>query len=118
MLYEINYKAWDFWIGLGQTIWLLGVSVYLWVTNKPRANAASIKQLESEFKNDIDEIENNIIAIKKDLEHAPTIKDIARVHERIDQVAQGLTRLEGSVASGNQTLNLIQKYLISKGDGR
>ena len=37
-----------------------------------------------------------------------------RIHNRIDQVGQGVRHLEGEMKQINQTLHMIQQYLLEK----
>jgi hypothetical protein len=115
MLENVDYREVRFWFDVLQTLGLFIVTFYIWLTNRHKANSGAIRKLDNEIRTKINAIEDSLIAMDKDIEHLPKNTDVARIHQRIDDVAQGLTRMQGSQDAGNRTLALIQQHLIGKG---
>lgn len=94
-------------------------SAALWIYVKygDRNNAVDRKfaELEASMDKRIDELEKGQAAIKSSLVHAPTHGDLARIHSRIDEVAKGISHIQGEFAGTSKTVDLIHNYLMTNG---
>jgi iron-sulfur cluster repair protein YtfE (RIC family) len=77
-----------------------------------RALSKQINQLRSEVVNRVDTIEIDVRELRTRLELVPGAEDIDRVHARVDDVAQGVATLTGTVNEMNYTLHMIQDHLM------
>ena len=105
-----DYSEIEFWWNALQTVVLLFVAVYTWLVNRTKANRAAI----SATNDKMDGLHSRVTVLENELGHVPGDEEVARIHSRIDQVAQGVQRLEGEMKHINQTLTMIQQYLLEK----
>ena len=105
-----DYRALDFWWNIIQTAVLVFVAVYTWLVNRTKANREAINAVNEK----VDGLHDRVTVIEHELEHVPGDQAISRIHSRIDQVGQGVRHLEGEMKQINQTLHMIQQYLLEK----
>ena len=105
-----DYHLLSFWWDVIQTAILTFVAIYTWVVNRTKANRAAIQVLD----NRLDELRGRVVVMEHSLQHVPGDQAIARIHTRIDQVGQSVRHMEGEMKQLNQTLHLIQQYLLEK----
>jgi hypothetical protein len=60
-------------------------------------------------------LEHRVTAVEQRIEDAPSHADLARLHQRIDAVASGISRLEGESTAQTRILNLVYESLITGG---
>lgn len=117
-----------FWLEALTLMGVLGNTLYTFITNRSKANTKAINQLRGHIdvrteaiSERVDTIELDVRELRTDLKHLPDEDDIKRLHQRIDGVAQGVTRLEGShdanMAAINKNLDLINTHLLSRERG-
>lgn len=118
---DIDYSAAKFWFDMVQTIFMCLVAIYVWNNNKHRATKESITQSEERLEQKlnaldvrVDEHNDRLLGVEREIHHLPNIKDIHEVHARVDQVGQGVKSMEGTVTQMNNTLQLIQQHLLEK----
>lgn len=116
MLENIDYKALTFWFQLAQALITGLVFIYLWLTNRQKANTASIEKMRDAFNRDLNKLDDRMIRVEKDIEHLPTHDDMAKLHTRVNETAQRLTAVEGELKQINNTLHLMHKHLLSGGN--
>lgn len=106
---DIDYKAAAFWFQFLQALITVAVFLYVWVTNRHKANASSIDELSTE----LNEMDDRLIRIEKDVQHMPTHEDMAKIHSRVNETAQRLTSMEGELKQINNTMQLMHKHLLN-----
>ena len=104
----IDYGKVGFYWDIAQGVFLLLMAIYTYVVNRTKANQQSIKKLESNFNN----LSNQVKLMERELKHLPDDQAIAKIHNRIDQVGQGVKHLEGQLGQINNTVSMIQQYLL------
>ena len=112
---DIDYLAWRFWIDIAQVLGLIGLAVYTWFVNRTKANSQAIEVLEEKSDKRFSDHHTRLSVIEKELTHVPGEPEVGRIHNRIDQVGQGVKHIEGEMKQMNATLHLIQQYLLEKG---
>ena len=105
-----DYRGLDFWWNVIQTSVLVFVAVYTWLVNRTKANREAITTVNEK----VDGLHSRVTVIEHELEHVPGDQAVSRIHTRIDQVGQGVSHMEGEIKQINQTLHLIQQYLLEK----
>lgn len=106
---DIDYRAAGFWFQLGQALITAAVFLYVWVTNRHKANASSIDDLST----DLGEMDDRLIRIEKDVEHMPTHRDMEKLYNRFNDTAQRLKEVEGQLKQINNTMQLMHKHLLN-----
>ena len=118
----MDYGLWKFWFDIGQTVFVVLVGIYTWQANKHRATKSAINRIQEQLENDIraldsriDEHRDRLTTVERELTHVPGANDIGEIHYRVDQIGQGVKSLEGEMKQINNTMQLIQQYLLENG---
>ncbi|MEW4983086.1 MAG: DUF2730 family protein [Cycloclasticus sp.] len=82
--------------------------IYAWWNSKTRAT----KQGFDEVNGRVNGHENRLNLIKQRLDSSPSHKEIGEVHQRVDQIGQAVTGIQGEMKQMNNTLQLIQQSLL------
>jgi hypothetical protein len=61
------------------------------------------------------DLDHRVTSVEQHIENAPSHADLARLHQRIDAVANGISRLEGESTAQTRILNLVYESLITGG---
>lgn len=104
----MNYEAWNFWwlaaLTVGQLLWF----GWSYLTSRDRVTNTRITELEDELKLDIDDAKTRLTTVEAQLD-AVSLK---RIHARIDEVANRVALIEGSLEAQTRVLNLVYQSLI------
>jgi tetrahydromethanopterin S-methyltransferase subunit G len=100
----INYQALQFWFSVANAAVTGLIGLYVWLSSRQRAT-----------KRDIDAMDDRLIRIEKDVEHAPSRADIERLNDRISQIGNSVTGVEGELRQINRSLQLINDHLLNHG---
>lgn len=82
--------------------------VYAWWNSKTRAT----KQGFDGVNNRVNDQENRINLLKQQLDASPSHREIGEVHNRVDQIGQSVTGIQGEMKQMNNTMLLIQQTLM------
>jgi len=107
---EWDYKALAFFLSLINSVVLVATIIYAHLINKQKVNAASI-QIEAQR---ITSLDKRMVVIEKAIDHMPDHEDIANLNSRISELAQGVTKMEGTVEAIDNTVHLIHDHLLNK----
>lgn len=117
----IDYDSADFWFGVLQWLVTIAVAVYAWFASRSKANKDAIAAVEKKATDEVqkvykkyDELRDKHLELKGRVDHLPDQKALGEVHYRIDQVGQGVQRLEGSMEQINNNVQLIMRTLMDK----
>lgn len=112
---DTDYKALSFWLQVGQALITALVFVYVWITNRQKANTAAIETMRDEIGSELNDLDDRLIRVEKDVEHQPTHEDIAKLHTRINESSERLKHIDGKLEQIDRTTQMINQYLIDKG---
>lgn len=107
----MDYSAAKFWFDATQTAFMAFVSIYVWWSNRTRATKTAIDRVDARVTTH----ETRILLIEQSAQHTPNHEDIGAIHNRVDQVGQGVKQIEGQMTQINHTLHLIQQHLLENG---
>jgi 3-keto-L-gulonate-6-phosphate decarboxylase len=110
---EPNYQALQFWLSFINLMLVAAVAVYSWQNNRHKASAAQIQSLKTQVHTEMGEIDDRLIRVESDLKHLPNQTDIGNIHRRIDEVAQGQTRMEGQLGEIKNLQKTIHHHLLN-----
>lgn len=117
----IDYNAGRFWFDLVKVAWAIGVSIYVYQSNRQRATKDAINRVEQKHDADVKRLEdrlqeygNRVLKLEQQVMHLPNHEKIGQVHYRIDQLGQGVKGMEGEMKQMNHTLAIIQEYLLKE----
>lgn len=91
-----------------------GIGIYVYLTNKNKVTNDRISKLEDDIDEKLDSHVERIAKIEARAEKAPTHKDMAEIHEKINQVSACVNRLEGEFSGATRTLQLIHETLMEQ----
>lgn len=91
-----------------------GIGIYVYLTNKNKVTNDRISKLEGDIDEKLDSHVERIAKIEARAEKAPTHKDMAEIHEKINQVSACVNRLEGEFSGATRTLQLIHETLMEQ----
>ena len=107
---EWDFKALSFFLSVANTLGIFFTVIYAHVMNRQKANADSIEVMRKDYN----ALVTRVAESEKSIEHMPNHEDIAKLNRRVSEVAQGVTKMEGSVAQINNSLQLIHQHLLNK----
>lgn len=93
----------------------VGVWIYVRYGDRNSEVDRRFDSLENAVDIRIDTLEKNHAAMKSSLAGAPTHHDLARIHTRIDEVARGISHIQGEFSGTSKTVDLIHNYLMNNG---
>ncbi|MEO0442809.1 MAG: DUF2730 family protein [Pseudomonadota bacterium] len=105
-----DYKALAFFLSVANTLGILLTVIYAHVVNRQKANADSIEII----KKDHHALVTRLAKSEKSIEHLPSHDDLSKINRRISEVAQGVTKIEGTMAQIDNSVQLIHNHLLSK----
>lgn len=108
----IDTKFWSFVWDIITTIVVVVLAIYTWIVNRSKANRAAIDVVDEK----VQKVEGRVDIIENDLSHLPTHEDLGKVHEKLNDTNKTLQELKGEWKTANKTLELINRYMIEKGD--
>lgn len=98
------------------------VGVYVWVGARGAATLRRVEELERMFSSRLDQAVAEhapmtlaVARLEEHARHAPDDSDIARVHERIDRLAEGVSEIRGGVKRIEHAVDLMHSYLLDQG---
>lgn len=112
---DINLPIWKFAFDLVQTAFGVGITIYVWILSKHKANASKIGALEDKIAGQMAHVQTRLTEIETTLEHMPDRESIGKIHKRLDDQARTLHLMEGQLTGINDTTRLILESMI-KGD--
>jgi len=109
----IDYKALAFWLQALQAVITGLVFLYVWLTNRQKVNASAIETLRNDLTNQINDLDDRVIRVEKDIEHLPTHSDMAGLHTRVNEANDSIKSMSGELKQMNHTLQLINDHLLN-----
>lgn len=91
---------------------LLGL--YLYVGKKNIVTNERIGKLETELDNKLDVHGERITRVEEKVANAPTHKDLGEIYDKVNEVSDCVSRLEGQFESTNSTLKIIHQFLMER----
>ena len=84
---KIDIPFWKFVFDLIQTMFTVGIAIYVWIVAKHKANASRINALEDKTTADIHEVTQRLTVIETKVEQMPDRTAIGNIHRRLDEQA-------------------------------
>jgi hypothetical protein len=112
---DLDYKAALFWVSFANFVWIVVLTIYVRYANSRKATAASIDALVKTIVADRMEIEKRFGHVQSELARRVTHDDISPLYERVNDVANSLSSLDGQMMGISNNLQMIQGYLLNQG---
>ncbi len=105
---------WKFIFDMAQTIFMVGISIYVWIITKHKVNADKITQLEDNHNHEIHGIKTRLTHIETRIDYMPNREQISNIHKRIDELSQAVSAMEGGLKGLADNTQLILNKLVDK----
>lgn len=93
----------------------VGVWIYVKYGDRNTEIDRKFATIEVSVDHRFDDIEKAVEAIRSSMAGSPTHADLARIHTRIDEVARGISLIQGEFSGTSKTVDLIHNYLMNGG---
>lgn len=100
----MDYKQLSFWFSVGQWAFTLTLGIFVWV-NARQAAARVVT----------DDHEKRLTSMEARAQLMPDHDDLSKLYERVNAVSKEMSAVKGELKHMNNTLKLINSYLINKG---
>lgn len=109
-------NLWDarFLFNVVQALFMLGVSIYVWLATRHRATGSAIKQVNKR----IDETDKHVSRIEQTLENRPGYSEIEKLRGDLGRMNRSVGELATQVHSSNALLNRLHEYLLTEKGNR
>lgn len=122
---EIDWNAYRFIFDILQAVGTVSVMIYVWWINRSRATKSAIEEVDDKIttvkhdvRNELHGIDRRLGDVENGLRHLPDHRDLAAIHEKVNDVAGTMKQVSGELSSMNRTLDLINEFLINKGSDK
>lgn len=109
----MNYEAYGFWFGVLQVLIAAGIAVYLRLDRRNRVTSQRMKTHEDDMRKQFAAHGDRLVRVEAAINHAPNHADLARIHERLDEVNAGVSGIQGEFKGVRQSLQTIQEHLLN-----
>lgn len=120
----MDYNVAKFWLEV--LILLSNVILWAWALNNRKHTATNerletmrtalterIDDSETAIETRLDAHSVQLKALETHRENAPSVSDIKRLHERIDELSNGIHGLTGEFSGVSKTVGLLHEYLLN-----
>lgn len=104
-----------FWFQVAQTLITAAIGFYVYLTNRHRVTNERISSLERQMDGRLDQHAERMAHLETSIAAAPTHKDLEKVHEKLNRVAEDTSRMSGELKGVNDTLRLILARITDRG---
>lgn len=114
----MEYDALRFWFDVVQVAGTVAIGIYVWLANRQRVTTQSIRALEQDVDERLDDHGTRLTRLEEEVRHLPTHDDIGGVFKRIDQIHGDLKELTGAMSGVKRAVDLINEHLLNGGRRR
>ena len=115
MTFDIDYKALGFWLQFAQIAFTASAVLYFWLTNRQKANTAAIEHMRKDFNQELNDMDDRLIRVEKDVEHMPTHEDMSKLHQRVNETKEVVDNIHGQLTQIDHTMKMVNQHLIQSG---
>lgn len=108
-------EQWDFALKVLQFLLWAGTSFYVYMSNKNKVTNDRITKFEDDTNKKFDDQGQRLAKLESRIENVPTHDDLGDLHEKVNDVSDCLSRLEGEFTGAKHTLALIHDFLLKGG---
>lgn len=107
---DMDYNVLKFYFDVAQFILYIALGLYMWYMNRSRVTRQSINEANTR----IDGVAERVTVTEVKIDHLPQVRDIARLHDRIDKTGNELAGTTAKLSTLVNQLSLINEHLINK----
>lgn len=95
------------WLDLVQSVAMAAITIWMWTATRRAAQ-----------KRDVDEklatLHDRVTVAEQRIAHGPNHEDLERIHHRLDNVSENLSRIAGEFKAVRRQLELINQHLLER----
>jgi len=112
---QIDWTAARFLFDVLTTIFMIGVAIYVWWTNRTRATSTALLEVH----NRLDDVDRHVSRIDQTLENRPGYSEIEVLRTELSEMNRGMAQINAQMQSTTALLNRLHEYLLAqKGNNR
>lgn len=111
----IDWTAARFLFDLLSALFMGGVAIYVWWTNRTRATGAALGEVHGR----IDQVDKHIARIEQTLDSRPGYAEIDVLRSEMATISRGMAEISAQMQSTTALLGRLHEYLLTeKGNAR
>ncbi len=109
-------NLWDarFLFNVVQALFMIGVSIWVWIATRHRATGTAIKQVNER----VDETNKHVSRLEQTLENRPGYSEIEKLRAEMAGMNRSVGELAMQVHASNALLNRLHEYLLTEKGNR
>lgn len=110
----MDLETFKFIISVANTLGTAGLGLYFYITKKNTVTNERIGKLQEDFDQKLDQHAERITRVEEKVANAPTHKDLGEIYDKVNEVSDCVSRLEGQFEATNSTLRIIHQFLMER----
>lgn len=110
----MDYEQAKIWIDVAQFLAMGSIGVWMYLERRNDKAHERISALETNLEAKLDNQSGRLMKVETQVVHLPTQDDIGKLYERMRNIDQRISHIEGQFIGANHTLNLIHEYLMKE----
>lgn len=106
----MNYEAMKVWVDIGQFLWMIAATVWVFWGDKDRETSGRVKQAE----NKIISHNGKLIRLEEQVKHIPSHDQIAEMRGDVQALKAQMESVDAHVKGVHRQLELINQYLLER----
>lgn len=107
---DIDWGEWQFWLTVAMALMNIGVGIYVWFSNRDKARNEDLKEIRTGAK----DIETRVTKLEAgSISH----DDLGQVYDRINEVSDQVSKLNGTMSGVKSSVDMIHEYLLTSNGG-
>ncbi|MCL7931626.1 DUF2730 family protein [Halomonas llamarensis] len=106
----INWAAAKLFFDIVQALFMAGVAVYVYWTNKHRATGSAIEQVNTR----LDEVDKHVSRLEQTLDNRPGYSEIEALRGELAEMNRGMAQVNAQMQSTTALLNRLHEYLLTE----
>lgn len=118
----IDYRAWEFWLKVGQVAGYVILGIYVWLSNRQKATVAEIQAVKDQVdlleKGQAEKCSKHLqrtTALESSVQGLPTHRDLGEMYEKINGVKSTVDEISGSMKGIGFQLKLLVEHHLKEG---
>lgn len=111
----IDWTAARFFFDVITALFMVGVAIYVWWSNRNRATGAAIQDVHAR----LDQVDRHVARIEQTLDSRPGYAEIDVLRAEMATISRGMAEISAQMQSTTALLGRLHEYLLTeKGNAR
>lgn len=107
---SIDWNAARLLFDLLSALFMGGVAIYVWWTNRTRATGAALRKVHGR----LDEVDKHVSRLEQTLENRPGYSEIDALRGELAEMNRGMAQISAQMQSTTALLNRLHEYLLTE----